>query len=101
METDALARSANSASVSTLPPPRFFRRSCWIRSRALRAVITTSKHSQAFGVNDLGQVVGVSNLQGDNLAHAFLYQDGGMTDLNGLIPAGSGWVLSEALAINE
>jgi probable HAF family extracellular repeat protein len=46
-------------------------------------------------------VVGVSNLQGDNLAHAFLYQDGGMTDLNGLIPAGSGWVLSEALAINE
>jgi probable HAF family extracellular repeat protein len=57
--------------------------------------------SQAFGVNDQGQVVGASNLQGDTLAHAFLYQGGTMTDLNGLLAAGSGWDLTEALAISR
>jgi probable HAF family extracellular repeat protein len=57
--------------------------------------------SQAFGINDLGQVVGVSTLQGDNVAHTFLYQGGQMTDLNSLISVGSGWDLTQGLAINN
>jgi hypothetical protein len=33
--------------------------------------------------------------------HAWLSQGGGLEDLNGLLPAGSGWVLTTAVGINE
>jgi probable HAF family extracellular repeat protein len=56
---------------------------------------------QAFAINDFGQVVGVATLQGDRVAHAFIYQDGTMADLNDLIPPGSGWGLSQAFSINN
>src|SRR5205807_1340 len=58
--------------------------------------------SRAFGINAAGQVVGsVSTLFNDNLTsdpityrHAFLWDRAtGMTDLNTLLPANSGWVL--------
>jgi len=35
------------------------------------------------------------------LYHAFLWSGGSMKDLNDLIPAGSGWVLTEATGIND
>ena len=44
--------------------------------------------SQAIGINDEGQVVGLS-IDADGNAAAFLWQDGVMTDLNTLIPADS------------
>src|ERR1700722_6789235 len=51
--------------------------------------------SAANGINNLGQVVGES---GD----AFIWtQATGMQDLNSLIPAGSGWTLTWAFAIND
>jgi probable HAF family extracellular repeat protein len=54
-----------------------------------------SSISAANGINNLGQVVGES---GD----AFIWsQATGMQDLNGLIPAGSGWTLTWAFAIND
>ena len=34
-------------------------------------------------------------------AHALLWQNGQMIDLNGCIPAGSGWVLTGASDINN
>ena len=46
-------------------------------------------------INASGQVVGSS---GDR---AFLYRDGAMIDLNTLLPANSGWVLKEAVGIND
>src|SRR5579872_411903 len=53
--------------------------------------------SQGFAVNDLGQVVGLSWLQGDANRHAFLWtQTGGMQDLGTL-----GGAESAALAINR
>ena len=54
--------------------------------------------SGAYGINDSGQVVG----QAGHLtsSHAFLYADGQMQDLNDLIPAGSGWELTNATEIN-
>jgi probable HAF family extracellular repeat protein len=56
--------------------------------------------SFAFGLNDSGQVVGDSyNASGQ--PHAFVWQNGTMSDLNDLIPPGSGWVLGNATAINN
>jgi len=56
--------------------------------------------SSAFGINGAGQVVGYSDTD-SGARHAFLYQDGQMTDLNTLIPPDSGWRLSEAQDIND
>lgn len=56
--------------------------------------------SFAYGVNNSGQVVGTSDSASSTL-HAFLYSAGLMRDLNNLIPANSGWVLTEARAINS
>ena len=36
-----------------------------------------------------------------NVSHAFLYENGVLTDLNALLPAGSGWVLTTAGDIND
>jgi probable HAF family extracellular repeat protein len=56
--------------------------------------------SGADGINNSGQVVGYSyTASGQN--HGFLWQDGTMSDLNDLIPAGSGWTLYVAWAINN
>src|SRR5215204_2010392 len=52
-------------------------------------------HSWASAINDPGQVVGYSNLAGDQNYHAFLYKDGKMTDLGTL-----GGTSSEAKGIN-
>ena len=56
--------------------------------------------SEAFGINNQGEVVGISNTlnQGD---HAFLYKDGTMLDLNALVDPNLGWTLTEATAIND
>lgn len=50
----------------------------------------------AEGVNDNGQVVGSTSN-----SRAWLYSGGVLTDLNSLIPANSGWVLTTAVGIND
>ena len=54
--------------------------------------------SEAFGINDSGQVVGesFSGLTG----HAFLYSGGTMTDLNSFVTT-PGWTLETANGIND
>jgi probable HAF family extracellular repeat protein len=54
---------------------------------------------RAWSVNNRGQVVGMATTVGE-VAHAFLWEDGRIMDLNGLIPAGSGWLLRVAFRIN-
>ena len=63
-------------------------------------------YSVAEAINSSGQVVGWAELPppptpGPPDQHAFVYSGGLMQDLNRLIPAGSGWVLREASAIND
>jgi probable HAF family extracellular repeat protein len=71
-------------------------------------VLPGTTQSAALGINDQGQVVGISGTGylplgvATNLtsSHAFLYQNGVMTDLNTLVPI-SGITLTAALAINN
>ena len=57
--------------------------------------------SNAYGVNNSGQVVGASSMS-NGPGHAFLYSEKtGMVDLNSLLPANSGWVLESAVGINN
>lgn len=60
-------------------------------------------HSFAYGINNLGQVVGASQeTPGGNFSHAFLWDSiNGMQNINDLIPPNSGWDLQEALDIND
>lgn len=58
------------------------------------------RFSSAKFVNNLGQVVG-NSMTSDNNTHAFIWERGIMTDLNSLLPSDTGWVLRDALAINN
>ncbi|MCC6747910.1 MAG: hypothetical protein IT371_09650 [Deltaproteobacteria bacterium] len=51
--------------------------------------------SIAHGVNDAGVIVG------ESVKRAVRWKDGKLEDLNGLLPAGAGWSLVRALAINK
>jgi len=54
---------------------------------------------RAYDINDRGQVVG--SVYAAGVYRAVFWENGQMEDLNNLIPANSGWVLSEARAINN
>jgi probable HAF family extracellular repeat protein len=67
-------------------------------------VLAGYPNSYATGVNANGQVAGHSDVQlsqTETASHAFIYRDGGIEDLNDLIPANAGWVLETATAIND
>lgn len=58
--------------------------------------------SSGASLNERGEIVGTSTLAGGSVYNAFFYSDAiGMVNLNDLIDAGSGWVLSNATSINE
>ena len=75
----------------------------WTRERGMRDLGTLSGDaiSEALGINESGQVVGVSYGAGFSHPRAFLWQDGAMMDLNSLIPAGSTLTLEVAGDIND
>ncbi len=57
--------------------------------------------SVANDINNAGQIVGWAALATTNAHRAFLYENGTMINMNALIPADSGWTLTEANGINE
>jgi len=57
--------------------------------------------SFAYGINNAGQVVGISFDWGFEMVRPFLYNKGVMIDLNTLLPPDSGWVLRSTGGINE
>lgn len=58
--------------------------------------------TRAFDVNNDGDVVGWSWIDNSGNARAVLWENGGaIVDLNTSIPAGSGWLLNDARAIND
>jgi probable HAF family extracellular repeat protein len=64
---------------------------------------TLSYSSYAEGISSSGQVVGYSRNSPSfyPVYTAFLYSNGSMMDLNNFLPAGSGWTLQMATAIND
>lgn len=59
-------------------------------------------NSEATDINDFGQIVGNAGyIKGSTVTVPFLYSDGKMSNLNGLIPANSGWLLGSADGINN
>ena len=59
-------------------------------------------YSSGAAINTAGQVTGYALLPGNSSNHAFVaFSGGGMLDLNGLIPSGSGWELLQGNAIND
>jgi probable HAF family extracellular repeat protein len=74
----------------------------WTRATGMRDLGTLPPGdvgSGGVGINDRGEVVGVS-LDASGNPRAFLWQDGVMTDLNTIIPAGSPLFLLFATDIN-
>jgi probable HAF family extracellular repeat protein len=57
-------------------------------------------NSYAYGIDANGRVIGYSGL-GNGETAAFLFEDGFMYDLNGLLAPGSGWQLLAAYGIND
>ena len=75
----------------------------WGTSGGIRdlGVLKGGTYSVAFGVNDFDVVVGYGNIS-TNAPHAMIWKEGaGMKDLNSEIPAGTGWTLINANAINN
>jgi probable HAF family extracellular repeat protein len=60
------------------------------------------RDSEAWAINNSGQVVGSTDNGANYASHAFLYTPGtGMVDLNTVLPNGSGWTLNIATGIND
>jgi probable HAF family extracellular repeat protein len=74
----------------------------WTRQTGMQDLGTVpgDTNSGAIGINDEGDVVGVSSDSSGNL-RAFVRQNGVLTDLNTLIPAGSPLYLLLANSINS
>jgi probable HAF family extracellular repeat protein len=71
------------------------------------AKIQPGFESVAYAINDAGDAVGKfglgagGNFDVESWSRAFLWHDGSMTDLNDLLPSGSGWTLLSAHGINN
>jgi len=72
----------------------------WINGTMQDLGTLGGNNSYAYGVNDSGIVVGYSDVDGSGDPHAFIFENGVMLDLNSLIDPSSGWILTEAYAIN-
>jgi probable HAF family extracellular repeat protein len=88
--------SSEDASGATLP---FVYSNGTMTSLGTYNIVTTPQ-----AINDVGVIAGTAygqNATGGFFNDAFIYQGGTFQDLNSLIPAGSGWELTDAVAVND
>ena len=88
--------------ISNLPGDVNSHAFLWTKARGMKdlGTLTGDVFSAAFGINNKDQVVGLSCDVNGN-CRGFLWKDGVMTDLNTLIPPGSGLFLFYAGDINS
>ena len=86
----------------------FFIQSFIYSNGGLTEIGNGTADTEAYDINDSGQVVGMTIVAPtacrtcvEYAPHAFLYQNGVLTDLNDLLPEGSPWELTWAYAINN
>jgi probable HAF family extracellular repeat protein len=93
--------SAEAVGASDLPGDANFHAFLWTRKNGMQDLGTLPEdlNSAGLGINDIGEVVGVSVDASFNL-RAFIWQDGVMTEINTLIPANSSLSLILACSIN-
>lgn len=73
----------------------------WAGSQTRNLGTLGGANSYAFGINAGGQVVGYSDMAGSGNSAAFLYSDGLLYDLNGLLGPSSEWQLLAAYGLND
>ena len=73
----------------------------FLRRDIARSALARRNAQRRRDLNANGQVVGWSYSLGNGAQRGFLFSAGVTTDLNDLIPAGSGWTLTHAVAIND
>lgn len=89
--------------ASDLPGDATFHAFLWTRDSGMQDLGTVNGDFSSFGsgINDKGQVVGTSCPAADDPCHGFVWQNGVMTDLNTLLPAGGSTYVFAAVAINS
>lgn len=73
----------------------------WLGTTAHSLGTLGGTNSYGYGINASGQVVGYSDLTGDGGTAAFLFDNGQLYNLNGLLGEGSGWQLLAAYGMND
>ncbi len=75
---------------------------CYWDALGIHQIPIVGTTSEAFAVNDIGQIVGMYGPPTDTShGHAFIYSGGIAQDLNDLIDPASGWLLGQAWDINN
>ncbi|MBW4665618.1 MAG: PEP-CTERM sorting domain-containing protein [Chroococcus sp. CMT-3BRIN-NPC107] len=89
--------------VSTFPSNSALEATLWTDADEPGVSLGTlgGANSEAFGVNNSEQVVGVSTLLDGLTQHAFLWEGDEILDLNSLIDPALGWELTSAFEINN
>lgn len=110
-ETDSSAADINATgqvcglsahTLTTYPFPTYRTACLWDKGDiiAIGKLPGFDKNSSASSINDQGVVVGYSSDYGND-SHAFIWQNGTLTNLNDLIDPTAGWELETASDINE
>jgi len=66
--------------------------------------VLSGSYSEGDAINNAGVVVGQASIRNNTgylIYHAVIFRGSGAKDLNNLIPARSGWVLTQATGIND
>jgi len=101
-EADWINDHGEVAGSADFPGDQIHHGAFWARNGAMTDVGTVDGDpcSRAFSLNKKDQVVG-SSTDCSTYLHAFLWQNGQITDLNTFVPPGSGLQLTVALDIND
>ena len=72
-----------------------------ITNNVLEDLSSGYQDSWAYALNDQDQIVGAWASQPNGTHHALYWLNGQNYDLNTLLPSGSGWVLNDAVSIDQ